>query len=179
VFQSLPDAWAIDQLFPVAPIQRLNEKPTRLASLADVTCDSDGKIDRFVRSHHGDAYENQEDRRVLELHELGEESYDIAICLVGAYQEILGDLHNLFGDTNTVHVSVDERGDYEIDHVVAGDTVKEVLDYVGYQRNDLVARVRRSAERAIKENRLARDEARQLMRIYEAGLAGYTYLEVD
>ena len=178
LFQSLPDSWAIDQLFPVVPIHRLGEKPTRRGIIADMTCDSDGKIDRFVRSH-AESFEPQEVRQVLELHDLGDETYDIAICLVGAYQEILGDLHNLFGDTNTVHVSVDEDGSYHIDHVVAGDTVTEVLAYVGYQRDDLVARVRRSAEKAIKASRLARDEARQLMRIYEAGLAGYTYLEGD
>ncbi|MEM1177626.1 MAG: biosynthetic arginine decarboxylase [Acidobacteriota bacterium] len=180
LFQSLPDSWAIGQLFPVVPIHRLDEEPTRRGILADMTCDSDGKIDRFVRSHDGAAYESQDEaRRVLELHEPGDATYDIAICLVGAYQEILGDLHNLFGDTNTVHVSVDDSGGYEIDHVVAGDTVTEVLAYVGYPRDDLVARVRRFAERAIKNKRLARDEARQLMRIYEAGLAGYTYLEGD
>lgn len=177
LFQSLPDSWAIDQLFPVMPIHRLDEEPTRRGILADMTCDSDGKIDRFVRSHAGD-FDPQEVRSVLELHEVGEETYDIGVFLVGAYQEILGDLHNLFGDTNTVHVSVDsEDGRYTIDHVVAGDTVTEVLQYVDYQPEDLVARMRRLAERAIKDNRLARDDARQLMRIYEAGLAGYTYLE--
>ncbi len=179
LFQSLPDSWAIDQLFPVMPIHRLKEEPTRRGILADITCDSDGKIDRFVRSFADDLHESQEVRPVLELHELGEEPYLLGIFLVGAYQEILGDMHNLFGDTNTVHVSADEEGHYNIEHVVAGDIVNEVLEYVDYQREDLVARVRRLSERAIRKSRLTREEARHLMRMYEAGLAGYTYLERD
>ncbi|MEM8931808.1 MAG: biosynthetic arginine decarboxylase [Acidobacteriota bacterium] len=180
LFQSLPDSWAIDQLFPVLPIHRLDEPPTRRGTLADITCDSDGKIDRFVRSHDPDHPEaHDEVRSVLELHEPGDAPYYLGIFLVGAYQEILGDLHNLFGDTNTVHVSVDDDGEYIIDHVVSGDTVTEVLEYVDYSRDDLVARVRRSAERAIRHGRLRREEARHLMRVYETGLAGYTYLERD
>lgn len=172
VFQSLPDSWAIDQLFPVMPIHRLDEKPERLGILADITCDSDGKIDRFINP--------REVRPVLELHGQPpdqEEPYYLGIALVGAYQEILGDLHNLFGDTNTVHVSADGEGGYDIEHVVAGDTVRESLRYVGYHRNDLVAGVRKAAEKAIQADRLTRTEARHLMRIYEHGLAGYTYLE--
>ena len=179
LFQSLPDSWAIDQLFPVAPIHRLREEPTRRGVIADITCDSDGKIDRFVRSHVDELHESHEVRPVLELHELREEPYLLGIFLVGAYQEILGDMHNLFGDTNTVHVSADEEGHYNIEHVVAGDIVNEVLEYVDYQREDLVARVRRFSERAIRQSRLTREEARRLMRHYEAGLAGYTYLERD
>ena len=172
IFQSLPDSWAIDQLFPMAPIHRLDEKPTQRGILADITCDSDGKIDRFIHP--------REVRPVLELHPLREqEPYYLGIFLVGAYQEILGDLHNLFGDTNTVHVELDPEGGYRIQHVVAGDTVREVLRYVGYQRDELVASVRRSAESAIKHQRMTRSEARQLLRIYEAGLAGYTYLEQE
>ena len=179
LFQSLPDSWAIDQLFPVMPIHRLGEEPTRRGIIADITCDSDGKIDRFVRSLAEDVVDAQEVRPVLELHELGEEPYLLGIFLVGAYQEILGDMHNLFGDTNTVHVSADDEGHYDIEHVVSGDIVTEVLEYVDYKREDLVARVRRSAERAIRAKRLTREEARHLMRIYEAGLSGYTYLERD
>jgi arginine decarboxylase len=170
IFQSLPDAWAIDQLFPMAPLHRLDEPPVRRGILADMTCDSDGKIDRFIHP--------REVRPVLELHPLRPgEPYYLGIFLVGAYQEILGDLHNLFGDTNTVHVEMDEESGYRIQRVVAGDTVREVLRYVGYQRDELVASVRSSAEAAIKNQRMSRSEARQLMKIYEAGLAGYTYLE--
>ena len=180
LFQSLPDSWAIDQLFPVMPIHRLDQRPTRRGTLADITCDSDGKIDRFVRSHDPDHAELQDEvRSVLELHAPGDAPYHLGIFLVGAYQEILGDLHNLFGDTNTVHVSVDDDGEYLIDHVISGDSVTEVLEYVDYARDDLVARVRRSAERAIRDGRLRREEARHLMRVYESGLAGYTYLERD
>ena len=170
VFQSLPDAWAIDQLFPVAPIHRLDERPERLGILADMTCDSDGKLDRFI--------DPREVRSVLELHPLrSDEPYYLGIFLVGAYQEILGDLHNLFGDTNTVHVALDEESGYSIQHVVAGDTVREVLRYVGYQRDELVAGVRRHAERSIRQQRMTREQARHLIRVYEHGLAGYTYLE--
>ncbi|MEL7059656.1 MAG: biosynthetic arginine decarboxylase [Acidobacteriota bacterium] len=177
LFQSLPDSWAIDQLFPVVPIHRLDERPTRRGILADITCDSDGKIDRFVRSHLENGAEANEVRPVLELHEpRPAEPYYLGIFLVGAYQEILGDLHNLFGDTNTVHVSL-EDDDYVIDHVVAGDTVQEVLAYVEYQAEDLVARVRRLAERAIRRKSLRREEARDLLRRYERLLAGSTYLE--
>ncbi len=172
VFQSLPDSWAIDQLFPVMPIHRLEERPERRGILADMTCDSDGKIDRFIDA--------REIRSVLELHPFStEEPYHLGIFLVGAYQEILGDLHNLFGDTNTIHVESDGQGGYRIQHVVEGDTVREVLRYVGFQRGELVASVRRSAERAIQQQRMTRQEARKLLSAYESGLAGYTYLEKE
>ncbi|MEM9558230.1 MAG: biosynthetic arginine decarboxylase [Acidobacteriota bacterium] len=179
LFQSLPDSWAIDQLFPVMPIHRLDEQPTRRGIIADITCDSDGKIDRFVRSHLEDGFDAKEVRPVLELHDPKDAPYYLGIFLVGAYQEILGDLHNLFGDTNTVHVSVDDEGEYFIDHVVPGDTVTEVLAYVDYRRDDLVARVRKAAERAIRRKSLTREEARRLVDFYAAGLSGYTYLESD
>ena len=169
VFQSLPDAWAIDQLFPVVPIHRLGERPERRGTIADITCDSDGCMKRFI--------DRQQIRSVLDLHNADEEPYYLGVFLVGAYQEILGDLHNLFGDTNAVHVTLEPDGEYEIDHVVAGDTVTEVLQYVEYQREDLVARLRRSAEKALRAKRMSREQARQLMRVYEQGLAGYTYLE--
>lgn len=171
LFQSVPDAWAIDQLFPVMPLQRLAEEPGCRAILADVTCDSDGLIDRFVGGRHP--------KTVLEVHELDERPYYLGFFLVGAYQEILGDLHNLFGDTNTVNVSLSERGGYELDDVIAGNTVMEVLDYVRYQREDLVARIRRSSERAIHRGQMTIQEARKLVRIFQEGLDGYTYPERD
>jgi arginine decarboxylase len=171
VFQSLPDSWAIDQLFPIVPIHRLQEEPTRRAVLADITCDSDGKIDHFI--------DRRDVKPVLEVHPLGEDDYYLGIFLVGAYQEILGDLHNLFGDTNTLHVVLDEGGGYHIEHVLTGDTVTDALRYVSYDRDDLVARVRRAAERALRGNRITFEESRHLLRVYEQGLAGYTYLERD
>jgi arginine decarboxylase len=170
MFQSLPDSWAIDQLFPIAPIHRLNEAPTRRAVLADITCDSDGKIDNFIDLH--------DVKHVLELHPYDEQRpYYLGIFLVGAYQEILGDLHNLFGDTNTVHVSVDERDGYRVEHVLTGDTVTDVLQYVSYSKDDLVARVRRATENAMRAKKMTFEESRQLLKVYEEGLGGYTYLE--
>ncbi len=169
VFQSLPDSWAIDQLFPVMPIHRLVEAPTRRAVLADITCDSDGKIEHFI--------DRRDVKDVLELHPINQDDYYIGIFLVGAYQEILGDLHNLFGDTHAVQVSLAPSGGYLIDHVVSGDTVIEVLNYVSYSRDDLVARVRKFAEVALRAGRISLDESRPLLRAYEDGLAGYTYLE--
>ncbi|KAB2964753.1 MAG: biosynthetic arginine decarboxylase [Thermoanaerobaculia bacterium] len=171
VFQSLPDSWAIDQLFPILPIHRLLEEPTRRAVLADISCDSDGKIDHFI--------DRRDVKPVLELHAFGEDDYYLGIFLVGAYQEILGDLHNLFGDTNTLHVVLDEGGGYHIDHVLTGDTVADTLKYVSYDRDDLVARVRRAAERALRSNRMTFEDSKTLLRVYEQGLAGYTYLERD
>jgi arginine decarboxylase len=172
MFQSLPDSWAIEQLFPIVPVYRLNEAPTRRAILADITCDSDGKIDSFIDMH--------DVKHVLELHPLvpGQEYY-LGIFLVGAYQEILGDLHNLFGDTNTVHVTLDEGGGYRIEHVETGDTVTDVLRYVSYNRDELVQRVRRAAEDAMRAKRMTIEETRQLLKMYEDGLSGYTYLERD
>jgi arginine decarboxylase len=172
VFQSVPDSWAIDQLFPVVPIHRLDEEPANRAVLADITCDSDGKIDHFI--------DRRDVKDVLELHDYrAGEPYYLGIFLVGAYQEILGDLHNLFGDTNTVHVSLDPEDDYKIEGVVSGDTVSDVLRYVRYNRDDLVARVRKAAELALRAKRITFEESRQLLRRYEEGLSGYTYLEQD
>ena len=170
MFQSLPDIWAIDQLFPIMPIHRLTEEPTRRAVLADITCDSDGKIDHFI--------DRRDVKSVLELHPLvpGDEYY-LGVFLAGAYQEILGDLHNLFGNTNTVHVSLAPGGGYQIEHVVTGDTVTDVLKYVSYAREDLVARVRRFAEQAVRASGMSLEETRSLLRMYEEGLSGYTYLE--
>lgn len=170
VFQSAPDAWAIGQLFPVLPIHRLNEEPTRRGVLADITCDSDGKLDRFI--------DRRDDKKVLELHPLRpEEEYYLGVFLVGAYQEILGDLHNLFGDTNSVHVRLDAEGEYEIEHVYEGDSVTDVLGYVAYNRDSLVKRVRVASEKALKAKKISLKESRALLRNYRAGLEGYTYLE--
>ena len=174
VFQSVPDCWAIDQLFPVLPIHRLEEEPTRRGVLADITCDSDGKIDRFI--------DRAEGKGDLELHPFTGEPYYLGAFLVGAYQEILGDLHNLFGDTNEILVSLDPDagpGGYRIEEVVAGDSVTDVLRYVSYSRRDLMARVRRASEAALRARRMTLEESRHLLEMYEKGLAGYTYLERD
>lgn len=170
VFQSMPDSWAVDQLFPLVPIHRLNQKPTRRAVLADITCDSDGKIDRFIDLH--------DVKKVIELHPLiDDQPYFLAAFMVGAYQEILGDLHNLFGDTNAVIVTLQEGGGYRLEHVVEGDTVNEVLDYVQYSRRDLMRRVRTACEAAVKRNDISVAESAQLVTMFQRGLEGYTYLE--
>jgi len=167
LFQSLPDSWAIDQLFPIMPIHRLNEQPTRRGTLQDVTCDSDGKIDRFVGW--------RKPKASLELHAFDHnEPYILGIFLTGAYQEILGDLHNLFGDTNAVHVRLTDKG-YEIGDLVHGDTITEVLNYVQFSAPDLIATFRRKIQNA--GGRISRGEANAFIADYIAGLAGYTYLE--
>jgi arginine decarboxylase len=167
LFQSLPDSWAIDQLFPIMPIHRLDEEPVRRGTLQDVTCDSDGKIDRFVGEKKG--------RPSLELHEFRDgEDYILGIFLTGAYQEILGDLHNLFGDTNAVHVRLNDQGAYEITDLVEGDTVTEVLNYVQFGASQLLATFRRKVNSTTS---LTREEANAFIADYVAGLEGYTYLE--
>jgi arginine decarboxylase len=167
VFQSLPDNWAIDQLFPIMPIHRLEERPTRRGTLQDVTCDSDGVIDRFAGGRKG--------KPSLELHPVPEgEPYVLGIFLTGAYQEILGDLHNLFGDTNAVHVTLNDTGGYEITDLVHGDTVTEVLNYVQFHASDLLTTFRRKVSAATS---LTRQEANGFIADYVAGLEGYTYLE--
>jgi len=169
VFQSLPDSWAIDQLFPIMPIHRLDEKPSRRGVLADITCDSDGKIDRFV-SH-------RELKRTLELHELRKgEDYYLAAFLVGAYQETLGDLHNLFGDTHVVHIRLAD-GHWEIGEVVMGDTANRVLEYMEYDVAELYPALARDCERAIRAGRMTVAESQMLKRFYERELNGYAYLE--
>ncbi|HEX8276695.1 MAG TPA: biosynthetic arginine decarboxylase [Longimicrobiaceae bacterium] len=166
LFQSLPDSWAIDQLFPIMPVHRLDEEPTRFGTLQDVTCDSDGKIDRFVGWRKA--------KPSLELHTFRhEEPYVLGIFLTGAYQEILGDLHNLFGDTNAVHIRLTDGG-YEIGDLVHGDTVTEVLNYVQFNSQDLIATFRRKVQKA---RGISRAEANAFIADYIAGLAGYTYLE--
>ncbi|MGH7625576.1 MAG: biosynthetic arginine decarboxylase [Gemmatimonadaceae bacterium] len=168
VFQSLPDSWAIDQLFPIMPIHRLDEEPTRRGTLQDITCDSDGKIDRFTGGRNG--HPN------LALHPVRPgEQYILGIFLTGAYQEILGDLHNLFGDTNAVHVRLSPTG-YEVTDLVHGDTVTEVLNYVQFRASDLLTLFRRKVSAA---KSLSRQEANTFIADYVAGLEGYTYLEGD
>ncbi|HVS19208.1 MAG TPA: biosynthetic arginine decarboxylase [Planctomycetota bacterium] len=169
VFQSLPDSWAIGQLFPVLPLHRLNEQPLRRGVVADITCDSDGKIDRFI--------DLRDVKRTLELHSLRpDEPYYLGFFLVGAYQEILGDMHNLFGDPNVVHVDHDEQGRPRLTHVVRGDRIQEVLGYVEYFEQDLLARLRRNIERSLEAGQMTFEESAMLQRRYEAGLASYTYL---
>ena len=167
LFQSLPDSWAIDQIFPIMPIHRLNEEPTRRGTIQDVTCDSDGKIECFI----GDRVT----RKSLELHPFTDgEPYIIGIFLTGAYQEILGDLHNLFGDTNAVHIRLSESKGYEVTDLVHGDTVTEVLDYVQFRASDLLATFRRKVANATG---IPRQDANMFIADYVAGLEGYTYLE--
>lgn len=169
LFQSLPDSWAIDQLFPIVPIQRLNERPTRNATLQDITCDSDGKIANFVAEGHTS--------HVLPIHSLKKnESYYLGIFLVGAYQEILGDMHNLFGDTNAVHVSVKD-GKYHIDQIIDGETVEEVLDYVQYNPKKLVRQLETWVTKSVKEGKISLEEGKEFLDTYRSGLYGYTYLE--
>jgi arginine decarboxylase len=170
LFQSLPDHWAVRQLFPTMPLDRLNRQPSRRAVLADLTCDSDGKMDQFI--------DLRDVKNFLELHPMNGEPYYVGSFLVGAYQEILGDLHNLFGDTDAVHVKL-EGDDYRVEHVVEGDSVAEVLSYLQYSKEDLIARVRRTMEVALRERRITPAESGRLMRRYEEGLEGYTYLTVD
>jgi arginine decarboxylase len=176
VFQSMPDSWAVGQLFPVLPIHRLNEEPNRQAILVDLTCDSDGKIGQFINISET-AAGSRAKKAALEVHEVKpNEPYFMGVFLLGAYQEILGDLHNLFGDTDAVHVTVTSAG-YSVDEVVEGDTVTEVLSYVQYNRAELIESVRRAAEESIQNGSITKNESRLLLRIYEEGLAGYTYLE--
>ncbi len=167
VFQSIPDSWAVGQLFPVLPLHRHTERPARRATLVDLTCDSDGKIDSFIDIH--------DVKKTLEVHAPDGEPYYMGAFLVGAYQEILGDLHNLFGDTNAIHVTL--SGDrYRLEHVQVGDTIAEVLDYVAFDRRDLVARVRAACEHALWHGRMTANETALLLRRYEDGLNAYTYL---
>jgi arginine decarboxylase len=169
LFQSMPDSWAIDQIFPIVPLQRLDEKPTRAATLQDITCDSDGKIDNFISTRNFSYY--------LPVHPIrSKESYYIGVFLVGAYQEILGDLHNLFGDTNAVHVSVNDDG-YEIEQIIDGETVAEVLDYVQYNAKKLVRTVETWVTSSVKSGVISAEEGREFLSNYRSGLYGYTYLE--
>lgn len=170
VFQSLPDHWAIDQQFPIMPIHRLNEDPMRSAVIVDITCDSDGKIDTFIDPH--------EASKIIRLHAHNpNEEYYLGVFLVGAYQETLGDLHNLFGDTNAVHISMDHKGKPIIETVVKGDTVKEVLSYVQYDVEDLMDLMHSQIERAVRDELIDFRESGQFLKFYETAIEGYTYLE--
>ncbi len=170
VFQSLPDVWAIEQLFPIMPIHRLNEPPTRVATLSDITCDCDGKIERFIDLH--------DVKRTLPLHELRNgEDYVLGAFLVGAYQETLGDLHNLFGDTNVVSIRLDEQGRIAYTREIEGDAVEDVLGYVEYNTKEMIERVRALAEEAVRQERIAPQERRHIVEAYANGLRGYTYFE--
>ena len=169
LFQSIPDSWAIKQLFPVMPIHRLQERPTEHAVLGDITCDSDGKIDQFI--------DRRDVKRTLPLHAFGDDHYYLGVFLVGAYQEILGDMHNLFGDTHAVHIRLDGSGNVVLEAVIKGDTVKEVLDYVEFDANTLLHRMRVDVEAAVREGRIELEQSGRLLRFYEDGLQGYTYLE--
>jgi arginine decarboxylase len=169
LFQSLPDAWAIDQIFPIVPIHRLDEKPAIYATLQDITCDSDGKIDHFIAtSNHNYS---------MPVHNLkGDDPYYLGVFLVGAYQEILGDLHNLFGDTNAVHISVHEDG-YEIEKIIDGESVAEVLEYAQYNPKKLVRTVETWVTSSVKKGLITAKEGREFLSNYRSGLYGYTYLE--
>ena len=169
LFQSVPDSWAIKQLFPILPIQRGDEEPTQRAILADITCDSDGKVDRFINL--------RDVASTLPLHALNkDEPYYVGFFLIGAYQEILGDLHNLFGDTNAVHIGVGPQGRPKISHVVRGDRIQDVLAYVEYFETDLIDSLRRGIEKAIDEDRISYEDSAALQQHFESGLRGYTYL---
>lgn len=169
VFQSVPDSWAINQLFPIMPIHRLDEEPTQRGTLADLTCDSDGKIDQFI--------DLRDVKSVLELHPIKPgQPYYLALFLGGAYQEIMGNLHNLFGDANAVHIQLTPSG-YHIEHVVKGDTMKEVLSYVQYDAESLVESIRRQTEEALQQNKITLSESQLLLQNYEKSLSQYTYLQ--
>jgi arginine decarboxylase len=172
LFQSLPDIWAIDQLFPVMPIHRLNEYPSRNAIIADITCDCDGKIDRFIGEH--------ETAETLALHPLkaGEEYY-LGVFLVGAYQETLGDLHNLFGDTNVVSVRINSDATFDFVKEIPGDTIADVLSYVEYEPKEMQLSYRNTAERAVKEGRITARERQQMIKTFNASMCGYTYYEKE
>ena len=169
IFQSLPDSWAVGHLFPILPIHRLGEEPVHQAVIADLTCDSDGKVDKFIDLH--------KESPTLPLHSPNGAPYYLGTFLVGAYQETLGDLHNLFGDTNAVHVNIDGDGTYHLDHVVVGDTVSQVLTYVEYDVDALLKTTRKAAEKAVRESKLTIQESAEIMHRYNQGLNGYTYLE--
>lgn len=173
LFQSIPDSWAIKQLFPVMPIHRLNEQPSNHAVIGDITCDSDGKLEQFI--------DRRDVKKTIRLHPVGNEPYYLGVFLVGAYQEILGDMHNLLGDTHAVHVSLARNGDegdgMRVEHIVKGDTVTEVLRYVEFDPEVLMAKLRRDVEQAVHAGRMADLQAGRLLKFYEEALQGYTYLE--
>ncbi len=169
LFQSMPDSWAVKQLFPIMPIHRLNEAPTRKGVLGDISCDSDGKVDQFI--------DRRDVKKTLPLHTFTGQEYVLGAFLIGAYQEILGDLHNLFGDTNAVHVTLNDQNEVVLETVIQGDTVREVLNYVQFSAQALLDAFRRDVELAVREQRIGYEESGRLLKFYEEGLNGYTYLE--
>jgi arginine decarboxylase len=174
LFQSIPDSWAIKQLFPVMPIHRLNEAPVNHAVIGDITCDSDGKLDQFI--------DRRDVKKTVLLHRFNGEPYYLGVFLVGAYQEILGDLHNLFGDTHAVHVTLTDNGDEgadgaRVEHIIKGDSVREVLKYVEFDPEALMGKLRRDVEAAVNASRMEDQQAGRLLKFYEEALQGYTYLE--
>jgi arginine decarboxylase len=169
LFQSVPDSWAVDQLFPIMPIHRLTENPTRQGVLADITCDSDGKIDRFIDMH--------DVKKILPLHELNEEEYYLGIFLVGAYQETLGDMHNLLGTTNVIHIRLDDKGEAAVVRKTPGDSVKEVLSYVEYKPTEMMRKIKARADRSLKTGKLSETDRNAVVSAFRCGLEGYTYFE--
>jgi arginine decarboxylase len=169
LFQSMPDSWAVKQLFPIMPIHRLNESPSRRAVLGDISCDSDGKVDQFI--------DRRDVKKTLPLHGFNGDAYYLGAFLVGAYQEILGDLHNLLGDTHAVHVRLGENDTPLLEAVIRGDTVKEVLDYVQFSAGHLIEQFRQDVEQAVLDGKIGYQESGRLMKFYEEGIYGYTYLE--
>ena len=169
IFQSLPDSWGIDQVFPIVPLQRLDERPDRQATLQDITCDSDGKVTSYITSNNMN--------NSLPVHPVKpNEPYYLGVFLVGAYQEILGDMHNLFGDTNAVHISVKDNG-YTIDKMIDGETVDDVLDYVDWDTKRMVRSLETWVARSVKGGKISRKEGKEFLSTYRSGLYGYTYLE--
>ena len=169
VFQSVPDSWAIKQLFPIMPIHRLNERPDRLGVLGDITCDSDGKIDQFI--------DRRDVKRTLALHPFTGDPYYLGVFLVGAYQETLGDLHNLMGDTNVASVRVHGDGTFEFVREMSGDSISDVLSYVEYQPQQLLEQLRKTAEQGVRKGRITVAERQAVMEGFAASLRGYTYYE--
>ncbi|MGM0432827.1 MAG: biosynthetic arginine decarboxylase, partial [Spirochaetota bacterium] len=170
IFQSLPDSWAIDQVFPIMPIHRLQEEPKHRAVLADITCDCDGVIEQYIDLH--------DEEKTIPLHDLKEdEDYFLGFFLVGAYQETLGDLHNLFGDTNVVSVRLEEGNTYSIVREIEGDSISDVLDYVEYDPKHLLSLFRKKAEQAVKDKKISVKERLQMVKHFEESLRGYTYYE--
>lgn len=169
LFQSMPDSWAVKQLFPIMPVHRLRQRPTRHAVLGDISCDSDGKVDQFI--------DRRDVKKTLPLHVFNGEPYYLGAFLVGAYQEILGDLHNLFGDTHAVHVRVNDQNKPVLEAVIRGDSVKEVLAYVQFSSSHLLEQFRRDVEEAVMAGKIGYEESGRLLKFYEEGLYGYTYLE--
>jgi arginine decarboxylase len=169
VFQSVPDSWAIDHVFPIVPLQRLDEEPTREATLADITCDSDGKIDSFIG--------NRSTESTLRVHKIiPNDPYRLGIFLTGAYQEILGDLHNLFGDTNTFHISQNADGTLKYEQIIKGENVTDVLDYVQFKSDELAGRIAGMLINSVHQGAVTREDADKFLALYKEGLNGYTYL---